>query len=56
MEQAKQQVQELTSEQLELVTGGEAAICIYADKAYSEGAIVSMPGGNKTCSKDGTWK
>lgn len=55
MEERKQ-IQELTNEELERVTGGEAAVCLYDDKSYSQGATVSMGGTTKTCSADGTWK
>jgi hypothetical protein len=55
MEQAKQ-IKELKAEELELVTGGEAGVCVYESKNYSEGATLTMPGGTKTCQKDGTWK
>ena len=54
MEQQKQ-IKELKCEELELVVGA-AANCVYESKNYSEGSTVSMPGGTKTCSKDGTWK
>jgi hypothetical protein len=55
MKQANQ-IKELKSEELELVTGGEANVCVYDSKNYSEGATLAMPGGTRTCQKDGTWK
>jgi hypothetical protein len=35
---------------------GEAAICYYDGKAYSEGAKIKLSDGTvQTCQKDGTW-
>jgi hypothetical protein len=54
MEQRKEIV-ELSVEQLEAVSGGENKNCTYADKDYSPGSVLDMPGGSKTCRADGTW-
>jgi hypothetical protein len=54
MEQRKEIV-ELSAEELETVAGGETKNCTYADKEYSPGSVLSMPGGDKTCRADGTW-
>jgi hypothetical protein len=54
--QDRKQVQELTSEELELVTGAATEVCLYNDKAYSPGSVVDMSGGARTCQSDGTWK
>jgi hypothetical protein len=51
-------MREIKPTEVATVSGGQVAeqkLCTYAGQTYSEGAVVSMPGGNKTCRSDGSW-